>query len=130
VDWYHAHQHLAQAAQARYPTQAERAHTWYPQMSDALYCGEVWVILRDLQHHHLDDHARYFHTHQRRMQYQRFREAGFPIGSGAVESGVKPFKHRLTGAGRRWSRPGAERMLLIRSALMADSLDQLWAWAA
>jgi hypothetical protein len=99
-------------------------------MSDALDCAEVWTILRDWQHHPLDEHALYFHTHQRRMQYQLFREAGFPIGSAAVERGVKPFKHRLTGAGMRWSRPGAERMLLIRSAVMADSLDQLWACAA
>jgi hypothetical protein len=130
VDWYHARHHLAQAAQARYPTQAERAQLWYEQMSHALYRGEIWKICQDLRHHHLADHATYFHTHHRRMQYQAFREDGFPIGSGAVESGVKQFKHRLTGAGMRWSRPGAERMLLIRSAVMADSLDRLWACAA
>ena len=120
VDWYHARQHLAQAAQARYPTQTEPAHRWYEQMSCALYRGETWKILDDLRHPHLDEHATYFHTHQRRMQYQAFREEGFPIGSGAVESGVKQFKARLTGAGMRWSRPGAERMLLIRSAVMAE----------
>lgn len=130
VDWYHARQHLAQAAQARYPTQAEQAQRWYEHMSYALYRGEIWKILDDLRHHHLHDHATYFHTHQRRMQYQVFREDGFPIGSGAVESGIKQFKNRLTGAGMRWSRSGAERMLLIRSAVMADSLDRLWQCAA
>ena len=130
IDWYHARQHLAQAAQARYPTQAEQAHHWYEHMSQALYRGETWKIIDDLRRHQLDDQATYFRTHQRRMQYQVFREEGFPIGSGAVESGVKQFKGRLTGAGMRWSRPGAERMLLIRSAVMADSLDRLWQCAA
>lgn len=130
VDWYHARQHLAQAAHARYPAQAEQAHHWYEHMSHALYRGEAWKIINDLHLHQLDDQATYFRTHQRRMQYQVFREAGFPIGSGAVESGIKQFKGRLTGAGMRWSRQGAERMLLIRSAVMADSLDRLWAAAA
>jgi hypothetical protein len=130
VDWYHARQHLAQAAHARYPAQPEQAHHWYEHMSQALYRGETWKIINDLRLHQLDDQATYFRTHQRRMQYQVFREQGFPIGSGAVESGIKQFKTRLTGAGMRWSRQGAERMLLIRSAVMADSLDTLWAAAA
>jgi hypothetical protein len=29
----------------------------------------------------------------------------------------------------RWSRPGAERMLVLRGAFMADTFDQLWAAA-
>jgi hypothetical protein len=51
------------------------------------------------------------------MQYQQFRAEGFPIGSGGIESAIKPFKQRLTGAGMRWSRQGAERIITIRSAI-------------
>ena len=65
-------------------------------------------------------------THQRWMQYQKFREGGYPIGSGTVESGIKQFKARLTGAGMRWSRQGAERMLVIRSAVLGKTFDDLW----
>ena len=64
------------------------------------------------------------------MQYQEFREEGYPIGSGTVESGIKQFKARLTGPGMRWSRPGAERMLIIRAAVLADTFDALWTVAA
>ena len=53
-------------------------------------------------------------------------EDGYPIGSGTVESGVKQFKARLTGAGMRWSRPGAEEMLVIRGTALACSFDALW----
>jgi hypothetical protein len=70
--------------------------------------------------------AQYFQTHERRMQYQEFREQGYPIGSGAVESGIKRFKHRLSGPGRRWSRPAAERMVVIRAAIMTDNFDDRW----
>ena len=59
-----------------------------------------------------------------------FRAEGFPISSGGVESGIKQFKQRLTGAGMRWSRAGAERMMVIRSAVMTDSFDDIWAAAA
>jgi hypothetical protein len=63
------------------------------------------------------------------MQYQEFREEGYPIGSGTVESGIKQFKQRLTGAGMRWSRPGADRMLVIRAAVMTKTFDTLCAAA-
>lgn len=125
VDWYHARQHLAQASQARYPSQATCARAWYEQMSHALYRGQIRTLIADLLAHDLADHATYFQTHQRRMHYQAFREDGYPIGSGAVESGIKQFKHRLTGAGMRWSRLGAERMLVIRAAVLSGTLDQL-----
>jgi hypothetical protein len=39
--------------------------------------------------------AGYFEHNQRRMQYLEMREAGFPIGSGMVESGGKQFRARL-----------------------------------
>jgi hypothetical protein len=64
------------------------------------------------------------------MQYQEFQEQGYPIGSGTVESGVKQFKTRLTGPGMRWSRPAAERMLIIRAAVLQDNFDTLWHRAA
>jgi hypothetical protein len=60
------------------------------------------------------------------MHYAQFRAAGFPIGSGAVESGVKQFKQRLSGPGMRWSRPALQRMIVLRSAVLGHSFDQLW----
>jgi hypothetical protein len=126
VDWYHACQHLAQAAQARFPGDERQSHIWYEQMSDCLFLGQVWVIVADLQTHGLEQQARYFRIHQRRMQYQEFRGNGYPIGSGSVESGVKQFKHRLAAAGMHWSRPGLDRLLVIRTAVLSQQFDALW----
>jgi hypothetical protein len=53
-------------------------------------------------------------------------EDGYPIGSVTVESGIKQFKARLTGAGMRWSRLGDEQMLVIRRAMMEQCFDALW----
>lgn len=128
LDYYHAKQHLAKMAQARHPDNEMHAQKWLKEMSDALYRGEIFKIIADLQAHHLK--TSYFVNHQRRMQYQQFRAEGLPIGSGGVESAIKQFKHRLTGAAMRWSREGAERMITIRSAILANNLADLWQQAA
>ena len=60
------------------------------------------------------------------MQYLEFREEGYPIGSGMVESGAKQFKARFTGPGMRWSRQGIERLIPVRSAIMSNQFDALW----
>lgn len=126
VDWYHARQHLAAAAQALHPTHPDKATAWLKHHTNDLFQGRLHYITEALDHAGLADHSRYFHTHQRRMQYQEFREDGYPIGSGTVESAVKQHKARLTGAGMRWSRTGAERMLILRGAVLDGSFDSLW----
>jgi hypothetical protein len=130
VDWYHACEHLSDAASALYPDDQQTAQSWYKRKRDALFKGNLHLITRPLDEAGLNDHSRYFHTHKRRMQYQEFREEGYPIGSGTVESGIKQIKGRLTGPGMRWSRPGAEHMLVIRSAVIGETFDALWTAAA
>jgi len=126
VDWYHACQHLVQAAAALFPDDEDKAKSWFKQRCHDLYRGDIHKITLRLDHENLSDHARYFHHHKRRMQYQSFYEEGYPIGSGTVESGVKQFKHRLSGPGMRWSRPAAEHMLVLRAASLGQSFDILW----
>ena len=129
VDWFHATQHLSDAAQALFPDQPDRAKAWFHTRQDDLFLGNIQAITRPLDDAGLSQHSHYFHSHQRRMQYQEFREQGFPIGSGSVESTVKQFKARLAGPGMRWTRDAAQRMLLIRAAVLDHSFDDRW-WAA
>ncbi len=127
VDWYHARQHLVAAAQARFPDQPEQAAVWLQTQTDVLFEGPLDPLLDELNQAGLVECAHYFETHQARMRYLDFQEAGLPIGSGSVESEVKQFKQRLAGPGMRWSRPGAERMLPIRAAVLDNSFDARWA---
>jgi hypothetical protein len=128
VDWYHAAQHIDQAASARYQadSQTAEAKRFSETLKADLFAGECWKVIRALHDTQLPDHASYFETHQYRMQYPAFRAEGFPIGSGSTESGVKQFKHRLSGPGMRWSRQGVQRMAVIRSAVLDNSFDALW----
>lgn len=79
----------------------------------------------------LESAATYFRNQRDHMHYQELREAGWPIGSGMIESGAKRFKHRFTGPGMRWSRPGAANLLPVRAAVMTSKarFDDLWSRA-
>ena len=71
--------------------------------------------------------AGYFRENQHRMNYLEMREEEWPIGSGMVESGGKQYKARFCGPGMRWSRPGAEKLLPVRSAILSGRFDEVWA---
>lgn len=135
VDWYHASQHLHTAAQAYHPADPAPAQRWYNQAQTTLFQGQPEKIVNDLRQRaqqlpqtaeHLDTEAGYFENNKRRMDYLECREEGYLLGSGMVESGAKQFKARFCGPGMRWSRPGIERLIPIRSAILSHSFDTLW----
>ncbi len=70
---------------------------------------------------------KYFHTHCNRMQYHKYRQAGWPIGSGEIEGACRSLiKQRTDLSGQRWSLSGALNVLWVR-ALVRDHLhDQFW----
>lgn len=137
VDWYHATQHLASAATAVYGDQTSPAQQrWSKDHTELLFQGHADQVAHRLRcladdrigqaRQSLLEEAGYFEHNQHRMNYLELREDGWLIGSGMVESGAKQFKHRFTGAGMRWSRPGAERLMPIRPALLSRTFDSAW----
>ena len=135
VDWYHASQHLHTAAHAYYPDNPAHCQRWVNQAKTTLFQGHPEKICTSLrkrakQRPHwaevLGTEAGYFENNKHRMDYLECREEGYLIGSGTVESGAKQFKARFTGPGMRWSRPGLERLIPIRAAILSHSFDVLW----
>ncbi len=135
VDWYHAKEHLSKAGAHLYGEGSVEAHRWVKRMETPLYQGHADHIAAELKEQAplhrrvaaaLRKEAGYFQTNARRMQYLETREDGFPIGSGMVECGIKQFRTRFTGPGMRWSRPGAERLLPVRAAILSHRFDQVW----
>ena len=60
------------------------------------------------------------------MNYLEMREEEWAIGSGMVESAGKQFKMRFDGPGMRWSRPGAEHIVPIRTAILSGRFADAW----
>lgn len=141
VDWYHAMDHLALAARLYKGEGTPAAKHWLKTRETTLYQGRADRIATELTRAAADpqrtDHredliraANYFQHNQHRMYYLQMREDEWIIGSGMVESAAKQFKARLTGPGMRWSRSGAENLLLIRALVLSRRFDSLWAQAA
>ena len=139
VDWYHATEHLADAAYLLYPDDPTSRTAWYEGQKDVLFSGQSAQLAQHLLAEaaqkptalaeSLRTQAGYFDNNQERMAYVTLQAAGYPIGSGVVESGCKQFKARFDGPGMRWSRSGAERLLPIRAAVMGDCFDSTWSQA-
>jgi hypothetical protein len=135
VDWYHGTEHLSAAARLLKGEETPAAKRWLNAWETALFEGHAARIAQELiaaAHDRpnvaavLHREAKYFLKNQRRMNYQEMREDGWAIGSGMVESAGKQFKARFTGPGMRWSRPGAQRLIPVRAAIMSRRFDELW----
>jgi len=138
VDWYHATEHLAEAARILYGEGTPTARRWYRRWETKLYQGHVDKLVKALKRQAAKQpkksedilkQAGYFHNNRRRMNYLEMRSEGYPIGSGMVESAAKQYKARFCGSGMRWSRKGAERLLPIRSAILSSRFDKMWRYA-
>ena len=72
----------------------------------------------------------YLQKREVQMQYPTYQAAGWPIGSGSVESANKlVVEARLKGAGMRWRRQNVNPMLVLRNAVCNRQWKQTWATA-
>jgi hypothetical protein len=70
----------------------------------------------------------YLQKREAHMQYPSYQQAGWPIGSGSVESANKlVVEARLKGAGMRWQRHNVNPMLVLRNAVCNERWNQTWA---
>ena len=69
----------------------------------------------------------YLSTRTAQMQYPTYQAAGWPIGSGMVESANKlVVEARLKGAGMHWKPEHVNPMLLLRNAVCNDRWEETW----
>jgi hypothetical protein len=136
IDWGHASERLWKVAKATFGDGTTRSRTWGKHQEERLWHGRVVDVVRDL--HTLDwsqitclDDIRnspdYFETRQNKMAYDQFRQAGYPIGSGTVESGINTVIHqRMKRQGRGWQHKNAQSMLAALSELHSERFETTW----
>ena len=72
----------------------------------------------------------YLQKREAHMQYPTYQQAGWPIGSGSVESANKVVvEARLKGAGMRWQRENVNPMLVLRNAVCNRRWHETWTTA-
>ncbi len=136
LDWWHAVEKLWEAAAALFDEDAPTSTIWMEHQKSYLWHSQLRQVIRSIRQVSprglpLPDKVRttvgYIFNNRYRMRYKQFRQAGYPIGSGTVESACKlVMQERMKQAGMRWSRDGAQAMLALRSVLLSDRWDEVW----
>jgi hypothetical protein len=142
IDFYHAVEHLYEAAGAVDGKQTPQAMALGEQWEGLLYEGKVREVITQLKAKQealkpqvpgggpaeaqeiLRKTVGYFEKHQQHMKYDVYRARGWPIGSGNVEAGIKGFNKRVKGTDQFWSKDGVESILALRAMRMSQ--DQRW----
>ena len=137
LDWYHADENISRVARVVFGEGTDEAAQWRKSQLDRLYedaVDEVVEGLRFLKKRHrskdeeIDKLTGYLERNGHRMKYRTFRQSGYYIGSGAVESAVSHvMQQRMKRVGMRWHAAGADAMLALRCVFRSTGAwDSFW----
>ena len=140
LDIIHVTEYLWKAGNALHGEKTPEGKKWVYKQLLAILQGRVGRVIGGLkqtmskrkklkasQRKALKDAITYFENHRKWMRYDEYLAAGYPIGSGVVESTCgHTVKSRMEGTGRRWSIEGAESTLLLRSVYTSNDWDAYW----
>jgi len=136
VDYYHASQHLHDLADHLAAAVTNPDDT-RQQLKNLLYHGRIATIIATIdaldlptRHPELTHTIRqdlgYFITNHARMRYAHFRQQGFMIGTGAIESACKVLvEQRACLSGMRWTIQGADPVITLRALRRSPGREHL-----
>ena len=145
LDWGHSTEYVAAAGQAVFGAGTPAFHEWFKVQLHELKHGdpqkvlgklrglldEVGIQVRDGQESEALKTVRasleYLEKRQEQIRYAEFSAAGYPIGSGAVESANKlVVEARLKGAGMHWAREHVDGMVALRNVVCSGRWEEAW----
>ena len=135
LDWYHALENVRKCAENLFSENSEKYHPWFVKYKEMLWDGRVEELLADL----LDEAKsaknstplfklyNYFKGRKERIRYKEFREKGYFIGSGAIESANSySIQNRLKRSRMKWKVENANGMAHLRNGYYSDRWDEIW----
>ena len=139
LDFYHAAQNLYKGAAAWLDGRTRACQQWFARLRHQLRHGHEQPVLAELAalvatepfpesaRETLTKVYHYLKTHEAHIQYDQFKAAGLPIGSGLVESACKwLIQQRFKGGGMRWSELGFDHLLHLRLAWVNQRFDSFF----
>jgi hypothetical protein len=139
TDWYHVMEHIWACGRALHGAETAEAVAWVKQRETELWEGRYESLLKGLEEERrqsrsipkrtaLDELTTYLKNQGKRLAYDRFRAAGYDIGSGRVESACKHVvANRMKRSGMIWSDEGAQHLLSLRTCYLNGNWHRLWA---
>lgn len=138
LDFAHAVGHLGDVAQALYGSGTAGASEWLGTQAHHLRHGKEDDVLAevldraraaptDAARQVVEQTSQYLAARQAQIRYQAFARAGYPIGSGCIESANKlVVEARLKGSGMHWQRANVNPMLALRTVVANDRWEATW----
>lgn len=135
LDFPHGVEHVSLVGQAVFGAGTAEASAWLATQRHTLkHEGGTALLsaLETLMEGHPEAEGcraplEYLSRRVKQMQYPAFQAAGWPLGSGVVESANKVVvEGRLKGAGMRWAREHVNPMVALRTVVYSDRWDEAW----
>ena len=129
VDWFHAEERLEQIAEEAFAK--DKAQEWLEETLTELWRGNTPFVINACEKlagrlAPASKALTYFRNNAHRMQYDKFREQGYLIGSGTIESACKQIvSQRLKRSGAQWNTQGAVLTAKARAAWLSGDWQQL-----
>ena len=135
LDFYHASQHLWSVGQTLHPKDEARRRAWVEERLHRLRRGKEPEVLAEIaalprrrgeRGKVIRREQNYFAEQARRMNYQKLARRGWPIASGAVESGCRSRQCRRKRPGQFWTPTGLRHLDALEEARDHGHWDDLW----
>ena len=133
LDWYHAVEYLTPIARSLLSKEEEqekwlvemKTHLWFSRtktvIDACLALGQNPTVSKVAL-----EAATYYSNNLNRMDYVEFRNQGYLIGSGTIESGCKQIgTMRMKRSGAQWTENGANLVAKARAAWLSDQWESL-----
>jgi hypothetical protein len=135
LDIYHAKEHIWGLGGVLYGEGSKKTKRFAEYKCRQIEAGKVGKVISALGKLDVADEKKrkklrveigYFNSNRCRMNYPKYRKAGYHIGSGMVESACKQFGARLDAAGMRWIEAGAGAIAALRALWLSDKWQAYW----
>jgi hypothetical protein len=137
LDFPHAGGYVAKIGQATFGADTPELAAWLKAQLHHLKHHGPDEVLAELSERVLEPPAAetlelpkaltYLEKRKAQLQYPTFQTHGWPIGSGATQSGNKlVVEARLKGAGMHWTRAHVDPMLALRNIVCNDRWEEAW----
>ena len=124
LDLFHALEKLSEYAKAQYPDIIEK-NKWIETQKELLLTDKVATVIKTVKKtipktteakKAQEALISYYTNNQQRMLYSTYKENGYCLGSGAIESAHRNVvQQRLKLSGQRWSLNGAQQIVNLRA---------------
>lgn len=131
LDFAHAAGYVAQAATEAFGAETASGQAWFATQRHTLRQGHPDQVLAALaalpSGAARTDALRYLGERRAMIAYRRFADAGWPLGSGCVESAHKHIvQARLKRSGMHWTPEGVNALLALRTTVANGHWEDTW----